>query len=312
MKKCFFVFFIFLQYSTVLSQNSRLTINLKQAPDFCQSVKSSVLIIPLINNSESEINSLKAAVRKYWKVSTYKFINKEEYDRMRDMDKSGNNTMYLLKETYERLSYRRKDWAYTKYFITSEPGGVEVLDAPYVEFKLPVKSEGGQVKEMDYSFIYGLMIKQMNYDLELMCKYEEYRSIKRKDLISARFDRDLKDLRNMDLLISMSDLENYRMNLPDDKKNEKQKNKLNRFLIKKTGVDAGHIKFVKEEDIKKAVSNGDTTVLIYTGFTIYTASDGRMLRRIDPNRGKRRAKTVLTVFVTALIITGSLMFFRSS
>lgn len=293
----------------LVSQTSRLTINLGKSKKFYERVKNSALLIPVSDRDSEEGKALIAAVRKYWTHTPFKFISQEEFNEIRDKKQKNPHRIYLIRETYERLKYSRKDWAYTKYFLTTEWGGVEVLDAPFVEFKLPVKSENRQVKNPDYSFIYGLMIKQLNYDLELMNETNNYSQIKRETLIKASFKKELQGYKEKELLVSQTDLDNYVMNLPDSKKSEAQKERFIKYVAKKTKLDATHIKFVNEQEIKNAVAFNDSKKMVYTGFTLYNAEDGKMLRRIDAHSKNRKVNGVITVFLAVVIIAIGLFFF---
>lgn len=272
---------------------------------------NSALLIPIKDRNNEEERALIAAVRKYWTHTPFKFITQEEFDVMRKTKVKNPNRVYLIKETYERLKYSRKDWAYTKYYLTTELGGIEVLDAPYIEFKLPVKTENKEVKNPDYGFLYGLMMKQLNYDINLMADKKNYSSIKRETLIKANFKRDLKKYAGKEILVSQTDLDNYMMNLPDGKKNAKQKEKFLKYISKKTKTEVSKIKFVPEDEIKKAVSYSKSDALVYTGFTVYDTEDGKMLRRIDPHTGKRKVNAVFTVFLSLVIIAVAALFLFS-
>lgn len=293
----------------MVSQTSRLTINLGKSAKFYERVKNSALLIPLVDKNGEEEKALVAAVRRYWTHTPYKFISKEEFNEIREKKIKNPHRIYLIKETYERLKYSRKDWAYTKYFLTTEWGGVEVLDAPFIEFKLPVKTENKQVKNPDYAFIYGLMVKQLNYDLELMAKTKEYSVIKRETLIKANFKKELKGYSDKELLVSQADLDNYMMNLPDSKKDSLQKAKLVKYISRKTKLNPAQIKFAGEQQIKNAIALNDSKKMVYTGYTIYNAEDGKMLRRIDAHTKNRKVNGVITVFLTLLIIAIGLFFF---
>lgn len=300
---------LFLKISIVVSfcllnlygQNSRLTNSIKKSEKLHKVIQSSALLIPIKDWNNDEDKALMAAVRRYWKQTPYQFISQDEMNEIRKSKISKPNRIYLIKETYERLKKKRKDWAYTKYYIAEELVGVEVFDSPYIEFKLPVKTENREVIDLNYGFIYGLMIKQLNYDISLMTKTNEYKLITKKSLSKANFKNELRSFANKTLLVSQSDLENYMMNLSDSKKTEKQKDKFIRYISKKTKLNSSNIKFVTEEDIKIAVTIRDSNSMIYTGFTVYNTEDGKMLRRIDPSKGKRRINALITLFVATIV-----------
>ncbi len=203
------------------SQTSRLTIPSNKVPGFYMRVKISTLIVPIKDRTDHEDTAMIEAVNKYWKIGPVKFVNVAELNEHRKSKTRIPGCVYLLKETYERLKHSRKDWAYTKFYLTTEPGGVEILDAPYIEFKVPVKSRNKDISMIDNSFIFGLIVKQMNYDVLLMNEKEKYYKIKRGSLITADFKNDLKPYASKNLLVSKCDLQNYIMNMPDEKKTEK-------------------------------------------------------------------------------------------
>ncbi|MDX2171886.1 MAG: hypothetical protein SFY56_02125 [Bacteroidota bacterium] len=287
--------------SNLFGQNSRLTNSIRKGEKLYKIIQSSALLIPIKDWNSPEDRALMTAVRRYWKQTPYQFISQDEMNEIRKSKISKPNRIYLIKETYERLKKKRKDWAYTKYYITEELGGVEVFDSPYIEFKLPVKTENREVVDLNYEFIYGLMIKQLNYDISLMSNKNEYKSITKKSLSKANFKNNLKSYANKMLLVSQSDLENYMMNLSDSKKTEKQKDKFIRYISKKTKLDKSNIKFVTEEDIKIAVSIRDPNSIVYTGFTLYNTEDGKMLRRIDASAGKRKVNTFITLLIASIV-----------
>lgn len=286
----------------VKAQNSRLTISGKRSEKFYNLIKSSVLLVPIKSRDSLEEKALIAAVRRYWKQTPYQFISYTEWDKIRRDNIKPENRIFLIKETYVRLKKRRKDWAYTKYYITGELGGTEILDAPYIEFKLPVKTKDRELENMDCGFIYGLMIKQMDYDVVTMANKSSYLAITKKSLIKATFKNDLKNFSDKTLLVTQPDLENYMMNLRDSKKSEKQKEKFFRYISKKTKLQVDKIKFVTEQELSLAVSAKNNNCMIYTGFTIYNAKDGKMLRRIDPSSGKRKTNAFITVLLSVVVV----------
>ena len=303
------ILILFLCILTCQSQTSRLTIPSNKVPGFYTRVTISTLIVPLKDRPDHEDTALIDAVNKYWKICPVKFVNFAEFNSYRKSKAKIPACIYLLKETYERLKYNRKDWAYTKFYLTPEPGGVEILDAPYIEFKVPIKSRNKDISMIDNSFIYGLILKQMNYDVMLMNDKEKYSKIKRSVLISDDFKNGLKEYASKNLLVSRYDLENYMMNMPDENKTEKCEPEFLNYIAAKTKIDISRIKFVPEEEIKKAVLENDTSALIYTGFTIYNASDGKMLRRIDVSSSKRKVHSAFTFSLSAFMVAASAFLF---
>lgn len=294
-----------------LSQNSRFTISDKEADDFFSDISTFSLIVPLKFDSEKENNALKEAVKKYWKHTPYKFVTKKEFEGIQQKEPE-KNKLYLVKETYERLKYRRKDWAYSKFYLSRENGGVEVLNSPYIEFKVPIKSEDRWTKQVDGSFIYGLMMKQMNFDVGLMFNMSNYKPIQRKSLIKDKFtSQRLKPYSNRVLLVSKSDFQNYAMNLRDSKKTVHQEEKFLKYISKKTALPLDKIKYETEDNISKAVSSSDKSKLVYTGFSIYNPENGELLRRIDPNSGKRKRKAFVTVLLTGVLVGTGLFLLTS-
>jgi len=308
-KRINIIFFLLLIFSTGQAQTSRLTINLSRAPGFYNKIIASTLIVPLKNQPNHQDSALMEAVSKYWKLGPFKFITEREFDVIRQNKIKLPNTFYLYNETYLRLKSSRMDWAYTKYFFTTELYGVELMDAPYIEFKLPVKTVKNEVSSLDYSFIFGLVIKQLDYDIQLMGDKEKYSKIERKSLITNNFKKELKEYSKKNMLVSKSDLENYMMNLPDKIKNESQKQNFLNYISSQTRIDTSQIKFVEEKDITNAIYSEDKNSLIYTGFTVYNASDGKMLRRIDVSSKERKKHAVYTGGLSIFIVAASLMFF---
>lgn len=128
----------------------------------------------------------------------------------------------------------------------------------------------------------------------------------RKKLLKVNFKHSLKPYANKALLISKNELENYMINLPDDRKDiERQQTKFIKSITKKTKIKAANIKMASETEIKTAISKADANTLIYTGYTIYNTQDAAMLRRIDPNRGARPFHWILAITIVAGVIAAS-------
>ena len=128
-------------------------------------------------------------------------------------------------------------------------------------------------------------------------------SFGRKKLLKANFKHSLKPYAAKQLLVSKNELENYMINLPDDRKNtDEQQARLLKFIAKRTKLNPANIKMASETEIKTAIGKADANTLIYTGYSIYNAQDGAILRRIDPNKGARPFYWVLTITVSAAVI----------
>ena len=215
---CFFVMGCGL---SLFAQSSKITLSTDKAKAFYEALSRSTLIIPITDSKDPEEKALLDAVKKYWSVSVYKTISRKQFDEMqKNHTPSPVNTFYLIRETYERLKHRKKDWAYTKYFISKQAVWVEEQEEPYIEFKIPLKTIHGEPSELPCGFLFGLMIKHFNRELGLMKNPEVLDTlVSRRRLLKVNFKHSLKPYAQKTLLVSKNELENYMINLPDSKKN---------------------------------------------------------------------------------------------
>lgn len=124
-----------------VAQSSKLTLKPAQVSIFYQEISQAMLVIPITDSKDPEEKALIDAVKKYWTICPYKIISRKVFDELQAKHEAPPpKTFYLVKETYERLKHRKKDWAYTKYFITKQNLWVEEQDQPFIEFKLPLKT----------------------------------------------------------------------------------------------------------------------------------------------------------------------------
>jgi hypothetical protein len=297
------------------AQSSKLTLKANQVSTFYDEIIKATLIIPITDAKDPEEKALLDALKKYWTVCPYKTISRKTFDELQAKNEAASpKTFYLVKETYERLKRRKKDWAYTKYYISKQNHWVEEQDEPFIEFKLPLKTVNRIPAELSVGYLFGLMIKHFNSEVLLMKNEEAYfNTFSRKKLFKVNFKHSLKPYANKTLLVSKNELENYMINLPDDKKDvEIQLTRFVRSISKKAKIKPVNIKMVNETDIKTAISKADANTLIYTGYTIYNTQDAAMLRRIDPNRGAKpfhwvlAITIVITVVAVATVATGIL------
>lgn len=257
--------------------------------------------MPLNDKQTAEDSALAGAVKTYWKASPVKFIPFSDFHALRVSKNKPPNYIYLIEETYIRFKRSRKDWAHVKYYLSPLPGGVEVMDAPYIEFRLPVETRKKELIYPDYSFLFALMMKQLSYDVALIGRPEEYEKITRKDLVKASFRKELKEHAAKPLLTSESDFENFLMNVADEKKTSARIPQFKAWVSGKTRIDSSRIRIAPDGEIMEAVQK-NRDVLIYTGFTIYSAKDGRLLRRIDASSGKRKMHAVGTLTISAALL----------
>jgi hypothetical protein len=277
---------------------------------FYNEVKQATLVIPITDKKDPEEKALLDAVKKYWTVCPYKIISRKVFNEMQNNhSETPPKTFYLLKETYERLKRRKKDWAYSKYYITKQNVWVEEHDEPYMEFKLPLKTLNRTPVELPCGYLFGLMIKHLNAELLLMKDPVAYEnSFSRKKLVKANFKHSLKAYAGKTLLVSANELEDYMINLPEDDKDlNRQQNKLIKFIARKTKIKRANIKMTSPDEIKTAIEKADANTLIYTGFSVYNAQDAKMLRRIDPNRGFKPGQWVLAIGISAAVIAAALV-----
>lgn len=294
----------------VKAQSSKLCIKPEQVTSFYEEIAQATLIIPINDKKDPEEKALIDAVKKYWTICPYKILSRKVFNEMQNnQTATPPKTFYLLKETYERLKRRKKDWAYTKYYITTQNLWVEEHDEPYLEFKLPLKTVNREPVEVLCGYLFDLMIKHFNNELLLMKNPEAYAKLfSRKKLIKVNFKHSLKPYANKQLLVSKNELENYMINLPDDSKDiDKQQRRFIKSIAKKTKLKRTNIKMASEEEIKTAITKADANTLIYTGYSIYNAQDALMLRRIDPNKGARPYYWTLAITVSAAVIVSALV-----
>ncbi len=300
---------IFLQTPTIgVSQSSKLSLRFEQVSNFYAEISQATLIIPISDAKDPEEKALLDAVKKYWTICPYKTISRKVFDEMQIKHTAVSpKTFYLVKETYERLKPRKKDWAYTKYYISQQPIWIEEQDVPFIEFKLPLKTVNKIPAEVPVGYLFGLMMKHFNGEVLLMKNEETYfNSFSRKKLLKVNFKHSLKPYANKTLLISKNELENYMINLPDDEKDLAwQQARFIRSIAKKTKINPANIKTASEDEIKTAVAKADANTLIYTGYSIYNAQDAVMLRRIDPHRGARPGYWILALSISAVVVIGA-------
>jgi hypothetical protein len=281
----------------------------KRAAGFYNRIKKSMLIVPLNDKRTHEDSALIHAVRTYWKACPYKFITETELVQIINQKPKPANYIYLVEETYQRFKCKRMDWAQTKCYISSEPDGVEMASAPFMEFKLPVKTRNNEVSYPDYSYLYPLIVKHFDHEMELMGDEENYQKIKRRTLIKAGFKKELHHYSSKIMLTTENDFENYAMNLPDAMKKASLEASFIRYISRKTGMDTSRIKIVAEEEILAAVKTEDRDALIYTGFTVYNARDAKLLRRIDVSSKKRKQHAVATTGISGILLAAAFLIF---
>jgi hypothetical protein len=291
------------------AQSSRITISPKRAPGFYNRIKNSLLIVPLNDTRTREDSALIRAVRTYWKACPYKFITETELVQIIKSKSRPTNYVYFVEETYQRFKHKRMDWAQTKCYISSEPDGVETISSPFMEFRLPVKTRNNEVLYPDYSYLYALIVRHFNQEVELMNDGANYKNIKRRALIKADFKKELRAYSTKTMLTTENDFENYAMNLPDRMKKSSLHASFIRYISKKTGMDTSRIKIVPEEDILLAVKSNDPNTLVYTGFTVYNTQDGKLLRRIDVSSGKRKQHAVMTTGISGVFLAAAFLIF---
>ncbi|MHB8260602.1 MAG: hypothetical protein ACYDCN_05500 [Bacteroidia bacterium] len=311
MKKLYFILFIILLSSVFLSaQSSKFCLKASQAQAFYADVAQSTLVIPISDKKDPEEKALLDAVKKYWTICPYKIISSKVFIEMqKNRSETPPKTFYLVKETYERLHKRQKDWAYSKYYITRQNLWVEEQDDPYIEFKLPIKTNNQKPTELPCGYLFGLMIKHLNAELLLMKYPEAYEnSFSRKKLLRVNFKHSLKPYANNTLLISENELEDYMIYLPDeDKDRVQQQNKLIKFIARKTKIKRSNIKMATGNEIKTAIEKADANTLVYVGFTVYDAKDARILRRIDPNQAAKPFHWMLVIGISAAVVATTLI-----
>ena len=316
MKKILFILLFSWQgLLTCMAQSSKLSLRFDQAEAFYQEISQATLVIPITDLKDPEEKALIDAVKKYWTVCVYKTVNRNLFDEQQAKHEPvPPKTFYLVKESYERLKHNKKDWAYTKYYISKQPIWVEEQNEPFIEFKLPLKTIHQVPNEVPVAYLFDLMIKHLNKEVLLMKNPEAYfNAPSRKKLMKVNFKHTLKPYANKTLLVSKNELEHYMINLPDDEKDiEWQQEHFIKSIYKKTKINPANIKMVSDADIKAAIAKGDANTMIYTGYSIYNTQDATMLRRIDPNKGARPGYWVLAitlsaaVIFTALVLTGTL------
>ena len=199
MKKFLIILLLFLQNMPFgVAQSSKLSLKPQRASAFYQEIAQATLVIPITDNKDPEEKALIDAVKKYWTICPYKIISRKAFDEMQTNHVAVSpKTFYLVRETYERLKHRKKDWAYTKYYISKQGLWVEEQDESYIDFKLPLKTVRGEPAELSCGYLFGLMIKHFNSELLLMKNPEAYaNAFSRKKLMKATFKHSLKPYAN--------------------------------------------------------------------------------------------------------------------
>ncbi len=304
--KTFLIFIlVLLNCSIGFAQSSKLSLHFDQVNQFYQEILHATLIIPVTDAKDAEEKALIDAVKKYWTVCPYKIMNRKAFDEMQSKHPEvSSKFFYLIKETYERLKPRKKDWAYTKYYISKQSHWVEEHEEPFIEFKLPLKTVNREPVELSVNYLFVLMIKHFNHEVLLMKNEETYfETSSRKKLLKVNFKHTLKPYANKTLLVSKNELENYMIDLPENRKEvEIQQARFIRSIVKKTKLNPANIKMANENEIKKAIAVADTNTMIYTGYSIYYAHNDVMIRRIDPHRSGRPVYWILAITISAAVI----------
>jgi hypothetical protein len=284
------------------AQSSRLSIKKGKMRRFAEQITESVLIVPVHDQKDPEEKALMEAVKKYWKVSKFEFIADKDLEATYEANiRAEKYSMYLIRETYNRRKSKKKDWSFTKYYISGNPSFVEVWGDPYLQFKLPVKAANKINPEpVKCEFLYGMMMKHLNREVLYMKDPDKYGRVSRRRLYKATFEGSLEPYADRDLLVSRKELDNFMMNLPERRKTPDQEAKFIHYLVKRMKVNPERIKLVSDDYIKKAIASEDKKVLIYTGFSVFRGEDAAMLRRIDPHRSNRIAFNV--TFAIGLLV----------
>ena len=301
--KSFFSFLLLLVFSLqAAGQSSRLAMKRGKMRRFAQQITESVLVIPIVDEKDPEEKALMAAVKKYWKVSKFEFVPDKDFEAIFTANlKEQKNCMYMVRESYDRRKTRKKDWSFTKYYISMNPSFVEVWGDPYLQYKLPVKAiDKREAKPLNCDFIYGLMMKHLNREVLYMQDRSKYGRVSKSSLYKATFKGDLEPYADRDLLVSRKELENFMMNLREENKTKEQEAKFIQYLAKRLKVKPEKVKLVADDYIKKAVESEDKRVLVYSGFSVFKAEDASMLRRIDPHRSNRIAFNI--TFTISLLV----------
>jgi hypothetical protein len=75
------------------------------------------------------------------------------------------------------------------------------------------------------------------------------------------------------------------------------------------GMDTSRIKIASKEKILSAVKSSDPNTLVYTGFTVYNAQDGKLLRRIDVSSRKRKQHAAMTMGISGVFLAAVFLIF---
>lgn len=296
-----FIFLLALSWGA-LAQSYRLSVKRGKAQRFARQIVESVLVVPIGDEKDPEEKALMDAVKKYWKVSKFEFVAGKDFEKVYEANtKDQKNCMYLVSESYDRRKTRKKDWSFTKYYISVNPSFVELWGDPLIQFKIPVKAtdkENAEPVKADY--FYGMMMKHMNREVLYMQDPDKYGKVSKHSLYKSTFKGKLAPYADRDVLVSRKELDNFMMNLPEYKKTPAQEEKFKDYLVKKLKVDRTKIRFVSDDEVKKAVASENKKVLIYTGFSLFRAEDMGMLRRIDPHRSARIASNI--IFTISLLV----------
>lgn len=299
----------------VSGQSSRLAMKRGKMRGFAAQIAESVLVIPIEDEKDPEEKALMAAVKKYWKVSKFEFVPDKEFEAVFTANlKEQKNCMYLIRESYDRRKRKKKDWSFTKYYLSLNPSFAEVWGDPYLQFKLPVTAvDRREAKQVNCDYIYGLMMKHLNREVGFMKEPDKYGGrVSKRSLYKATFYGSLEQYADRDILVSRKELDNFMMNLRDEKKTREQEAGFINYLGKRLKAKPGKIRLVSDDYIKKAIEAEDKNVLVYTGFSLFKPEDAGMLRRIDPHRSNRIAFNItftISLFVAIAAFLAGLTYF---
>lgn len=232
------------------------------------------------------------AVKKYWTATPIKFITIDEFkEEHADKWYKQKQYLYLVREAYN-ISSGKLDSRFTKYYISRATSKVQFSAIPYLEFKVPSKISGKMQEPYNYVFIYDLMMKHFAYEVNYLKDVKNYHKVSKGMLLSSGFKRNLKEYASRDIWVSPKDLENYLMKVPVEYRTKHEELDFRKYIARKTKTKVEKIRMMTDYDIEAVVDTNNAGVLIYTGYSIYRPEDGKMLRRVDPNRTRRNVGRV--------------------
>jgi len=191
MKKlsCISVVYLFFIGCVIAQQNKQVT------KEQMELFKNSVTYVVMDNDPLLGYNiTVKSAMEKYWKITTFKYISNEEFETQR---KDKNKSFLLLTRTTLTRDKENTDYLYINLLMGDN---VDKIDEMPEVITLPLHYTG--VEENSYVYKMGVMIRFVQEHAKTLMtsdRISQYRDLK-------YYNRNISEIKKKTLLIEESDL----------------------------------------------------------------------------------------------------------